>query len=61
MTSVKIDLIEFTIISIVFTSTHLHRISLLGQESQCFDQTLGTAPPTTDLQETHTYIETYSQ
>ena len=48
-------------LSLIFTSTHLHRISLLGQESQCFDQTLGTAPPTTDLQETHTYIETYSQ
>ena len=56
MTSVEIDLI-----SIVFTSTYLHRISLLGQESHCFDQTHGTAPPTTDLQETHTYIETYSQ
>ena len=60
-TSVEIGLIEFAIISIVFTSTYLHRTSLLGQESHCFDQTRGTAPPTTDLQETHTYIETYSQ
>ena len=53
---------ELAIITIVFTPTYLHRISLLGQESHCFDQTLGTAPPKTDLQEnTHTQRHTVSE